>query len=62
MRLLDGVKNSSGRVEYCQFGNWGSVCSDGWDDRDARVVCRQLGFNAGGIHVTIMAQYNHKNL
>ena len=53
MRLLDGADNSSGRIEYCKHGTWGSVCSDGWDDRDARVVCHQLGFNPAGM------QQNH---
>ncbi|XP_072528114.1 uncharacterized protein [Salminus brasiliensis] len=41
---LGSVEGSrcSGRVEVFKGERWGTVCSRGWDLRDAAVVCREL--------------------
>ena len=43
LRLVDGFDSRSGRVEFCNEAEWGTVCDDGWNNEAAVVVCRQLG-------------------
>ncbi|XP_053383873.1 uncharacterized protein LOC123562463 [Mercenaria mercenaria] len=46
VELEDGSE-SSGRVILTRNGEKGTICDDSWDDEDATVICRMLGFRNG---------------
>ena len=45
VRLVNGSSDREGIVEVCYQGVWTTVDGYSWDYRDARVLCRQLGYH-----------------
>ena len=46
-----------GLLEICFNNTYGSICHDLWNDPDAQVACKQLGFNTTGANVLNSAFY-----
>lgn len=44
IRLTGGRRADEGNVEIFHLGRWGSICDDEWDENEAKIVCRTLGF------------------
>ena len=48
VQLLGGGKEGEGLVEICINNRWGTICGNSdarWDNDEAAVVCRQLGYD-----------------
>ena len=47
------------RLELCLDNLWGSLCvGDSWDDEDATVACRELGYTTGREYLNIDCDFN----
>lgn len=44
VRLVGGSERE-GDVQICRDGIWGYICDEDWSENEARVVCRDQGYN-----------------
>ena len=47
VRLVGGGFENEGTVEVCFDNLWGLISDVGWNEADAKVVCRKLGHEEG---------------
>ena len=59
VRLADGGFSQRGRVEQCRHGVSGSVCDLAWDDTDAYITCKGLGYPGSGIICVLIVYINN---
>ena len=51
VRLVGGSNANEGRIEVFFNNVWGSVCMNGFNEKEAGVVCRQLGFPSSNAQI-----------
>ena len=61
IRLVGGRNHSEGRVEVYYDDQWGRVCSDGWEQVDADVVCKQVGFSNGAREIPSPGRFGNSS-
>ena len=51
VHLVNGDSQNEGTVEICNSNLWGLISDSDWDDDDAEVVCRQLGYTTTSMYI-----------
>ncbi|CAC5361277.1 unnamed protein product [Mytilus coruscus] len=51
VKLYGGRGPFEGTVEVYHSGKWGEICSNEFDDKDAAVICKMLGYKQGNIRI-----------
>ena len=51
---VDGLSSTGGIVQVCVNQQFGYICADGWDDREANVVCSSQGYQTPYYGTTLL--------
>ena len=54
--LTGGLTQYEGVVKIFLNGTWQHICFDGWNESDAGVVCRQMGYLSTSINGILMSR------
>ena len=46
LQVIEGTGDIRGIVQICDGTEWKFICDDRWDNIDAQVACRLLGFGS----------------
>lgn len=61
IRLTGSSIDGEGRLEVFSYFQWGTVCDNGFGEREAKVACEQLGFSRDGATLTRGDSYYSDN-
>lgn len=61
VRLVGGQSARDGMVQVYHRHTWGWICAQGWDKKDADVVCRELGLEASSAFFIDVTHHNDDN-
>ena len=56
IRLIGGGFENEGTVQVCYNKLWGLISDSNWDNNDAKIVCKQLGY-IGGSKLKVIQLY-----
>ena len=42
----NGTSGTTGILQFCNYGVWGTVCSESLRDEDITMFCNQLGYSS----------------
>ena len=56
IQLIGGAFENEGTVQVCYNKLWGLISDSNWDNNDAKIVCKQLGY-IGGSKLKVIQLY-----